>query len=113
LNPAADPEQADDPDSMDRVAERLRSMRQRRQFTLQTLSTASGISAAMLSQIEHGRSSPSIRTLVRIARALGVPASWFFADGVTAESDLGWVQRPAERRMMSFGEGGACTKELL
>ena len=42
-----------------------------------SLSRQSGVSRAMLGQIEQGKSVPSIRILWQIAQALGVTVSWF------------------------------------
>ncbi|WP_076511125.1 MULTISPECIES: helix-turn-helix domain-containing protein [Pseudacidovorax] len=44
------------------------------------LAQASGVSRSMLSRIERGLVSPSVDTLERIARGLGVPVARFFAD---------------------------------
>jgi transcriptional regulator with XRE-family HTH domain len=44
------------------------------------LSQRSGVSRSMLSRIENGQVSPSVETLDRLATALGIPISRFFAD---------------------------------
>ena len=46
-----------------RVANNLQRLRAKRQLSLDALARASGVSRAMLSQIESGRSVPPIRVL--------------------------------------------------
>jgi len=57
------------------VGENLRRLRTQRGLSLEKLSKASGVSRAMLGQIELGQSAPTINLLWKIARALGVPFS--------------------------------------
>ncbi|MER9934244.1 XRE family transcriptional regulator [Mesorhizobium sp. M0088] len=51
----------------------LRRLRTRQGHSLERLAKLSGVSRAMLSQIETGRSAPTINLLWKIATALGVP----------------------------------------
>jgi transcriptional regulator with XRE-family HTH domain len=57
------------------VGANLRRLRVKRGLSLERLSRASGVSRAMLGQIELGQSTPTINVLWKIARALGVPFS--------------------------------------
>lgn len=59
----------------------MRALRQANGMSLKQLADAAGLSIAMVSQIERGISSPSIRSLRQLGEALGVPASRFFQDG--------------------------------
>jgi len=59
------------------VGGNLRRLRQQHRLSLEQLSAHSGVSRAMLSQVEQGRSVPSIKTLWQVAQALGVSVSWF------------------------------------
>lgn len=56
----------------------VRGLRASRRMTLRTLAEHTGFSAAFLSQVEHGQASPSISSMERIARALGVTLGEFF-----------------------------------
>ena len=58
---------------------RLKALRRERKLSLHGLAELSGLSTGMLSQIERGLSSPSIRSLRLLGVALRVPISWFFA----------------------------------
>ncbi|MEM9380269.1 MAG: XRE family transcriptional regulator [Planctomycetota bacterium] len=53
------------------LPERIRALRGERGWSLRTLSDASGVSAGMLSDIERGAKSPTVRLAYQIARALG------------------------------------------
>lgn len=59
------------------VGDNLRRLRTRNGLSLERLAKSSGVSRAMLSQIELGRSAPTVNVLWKIARALGVPFSAF------------------------------------
>jgi len=59
------------------LGRRIRHLRSERHLTLKQVEEASGLSATHLSEIERGRTSPTIGALVRIARALGRDASFF------------------------------------
>jgi transcriptional regulator with XRE-family HTH domain len=54
------------------VARNVRSHRTRLAWTLDDLATRSGVSKGMLSQVEQGRTNPSVATVCRLATALGV-----------------------------------------
>jgi transcriptional regulator with XRE-family HTH domain len=97
---------------LDSLGFRLRDIRRRRSLTLQELSQASGVSVGMLSQIERGLSSPSIRTLQRVSEALEVPIGWFFSTARDTADGPAWVLRRTARQVLALG-GQGVTKELL
>jgi transcriptional regulator with XRE-family HTH domain len=101
-----------DGSAMTEIGRRLRELRRRRGLTLQALSGECGVSTGMLSQMERGVSSPSIRTLQRVAEALEVPINWFFSNGLPSPGTPAWVLRRPDRRRLSLGSNGV-TKELL
>lgn len=57
------------------VAERLRTLRKNAGISLEELATRSGVSRAMLSQVETLKANPTIAVLWKIAGGLGVPFS--------------------------------------
>lgn len=61
------------------VGSRLRELREASGTSMRGLATRSGLSANALSMIERGRTSPSVSTLYKLADALGVPVTDFFA----------------------------------
>ncbi len=54
------------------IGRRVRQLRLERGWSLERLSTASGVSRSMLSQIERNRANPTLNVTLRIAHALGV-----------------------------------------
>ena len=67
-----------------RVAANVRTLRKARGMSLDTLSQASGASRAALSQIETGKTNPSIGLLWKIAAGLGVRFSELIDEPVSA-----------------------------
>lgn len=64
---------------MREIGRRIREFRQRKGWTLEELSSRSGLSVSFLSQVERGLSSLSISSLQAICDALGIPITHFFA----------------------------------
>src|SRR4051812_37554439 len=62
-------------DMMPIVGGNLRNLRKERALSLEALAKSSGVSRAMLGQIELGQSVPTINVLWKISRALGVTFS--------------------------------------
>jgi transcriptional regulator with XRE-family HTH domain len=63
------------------IGKKIRELRKKAGFILQDLSNRTGLSKALLSQVEKEVVSPPISTLLRISRALNVNISFFFQDG--------------------------------
>lgn len=61
------------------LATTLKSLRQARGWSLSRLADETGVSKAMLGQIERNESSPTVATLWKIATGLNVPFSTFIA----------------------------------
>ncbi|HVX74894.1 MAG TPA: XRE family transcriptional regulator [Bradyrhizobium sp.] len=96
-----------------RLGQRLRMLRRERKLSVQTLAEAAALSAGMVSQIERGLSTPSLRSLRLLGIALGVPISWFFAtpDHPTPSGSPYIVHRD-DRRLLRLTSTGVM-KELL
>lgn len=62
------------------VGARLRELRQQRGLSLRALAELCELSPNTISLVERGVTSPSVSTLHRLATALGVPMTSFFAD---------------------------------
>lgn len=63
-----------------RIALTLKSLRSERGWSLDKTAQETGVSKAMLGQIERSESSPTIATLWKIASGFNVPFSLFLAD---------------------------------
>jgi transcriptional regulator with XRE-family HTH domain len=92
------------------VGANLRRLRGERRWTLEQLASASGVSRAMLGQIELGRSAPTINVLWKIARALDVTFSALIS---AREAGGTVVLRASEARRMSSHDGGFVSRPLF
>jgi transcriptional regulator with XRE-family HTH domain len=79
--PARRPDgQEPDPNLTPVLGQNLRRLRTRRGLSLERLAERSGVSRAMLSQVELGNSTPTINVLWKISRALELPFSALIAE---------------------------------
>ncbi len=60
------------------VGDHLREVRTRQGFSVRALAARAGCSPSFISQVEHGRASPSISSLERLVQALGMTLGDFF-----------------------------------
>jgi len=80
---------------VEELGRRIRKCRLDSRMTLKAVEQASGLSATHLSEIERGRTSPTIGALVRIARALNRDASYFIErEERNAVAHQGWDAAP-------------------
>ena len=95
------------------IGDQLRQRRRIRNLTLAELSQQAKLSVGLLSQIERGITSPSLKSIKQICEALGIPMSWLFDSGpVENPEEKGLVVRRGSRRRLDLGTYGV-TKELL
>lgn len=62
------------------LGNKIRNLRKVRALTLKEVSSLTGLSKPLLSQIENNIAAPPIATLIKISTALGVKISHFFQD---------------------------------
>ena len=104
---------ADTTADADFLGRQLRLRRKVRGLSLQDVAEKSGVSIGQLSQIERGLSSPSLKSLGAVCRALDMPMGWLFdgpANDPTEDADT--IVRARGRRTMDLGHKGM-VKELL
>jgi transcriptional regulator with XRE-family HTH domain len=77
------------------LGERLRSMRQQHEIGLRELAGRIGVSPALISQIETGKSMPSVATLYAIVSELGVSLDAVLAEAPDAAEPPPSVPPPA------------------
>jgi transcriptional regulator with XRE-family HTH domain len=91
----------------------VRSLRRERGLTLKELGRAAELSHPFLSQLERGLARPSVASVERIARALGVPIGALWTEGPPREPKLvrrddgaadGWRTLAANGRPMVIRE---------
>jgi transcriptional regulator with XRE-family HTH domain len=81
------------------VGERIRQLRLGLGLSVRALAAETGFSPSLISQVEHSRVMPSIGSLERIAMALGVSLSTFFAEPETHSDGL--VRANARQKLTS------------
>jgi transcriptional regulator with XRE-family HTH domain len=108
---AQPPIQADGPDPVVQVGQRLREVRIERGLTIRDLAKESGLNVNTLSMIENGKNSPSLGTLRQLSFALQTPISAFF-EASTSRNSIAYYksgQRPgvafAHGRLEDLGAG--------
>jgi transcriptional regulator with XRE-family HTH domain len=88
----------------------LRRLRIRRGLSLERLARASGVSRAMLGQIELGQSTPTINVVWKIARALSVPFSALIGNSERPRTAL----LPGERaKVLTSADGRFISRALF
>ena len=92
------------------VGTNLRQLRKAKGLSLERLAEISGVSRAMLGQIETGKSTPTVSLLWRIADALDVPVKTLLA--TEREPDVRVLSRSGADVMVSNG-GGLVTRDLM
>jgi DNA-binding XRE family transcriptional regulator len=79
------------------VGNKVRSMRKEKGMTLAKLSEITGLSQAIVSQIERGMANPSFTTLAQLAHGLDIPVGKFF---IGQEQTKSPVVRKSGRRSL-------------
>lgn len=82
----------------------IRRLRQQRKLSLHSIASQAEMSVSMLSQIERGIASPSLKSLTKIRLALGVPISSLF-ESASAQDRAGgkYVRSLADRPNLDLG----------
>lgn len=62
------------------IGQRIRALREEKGLSLRALAEQCGLSFNAISRVERGDNSPTVSTLHRLATALGVPITSFFAE---------------------------------
>lgn len=92
------------------VGRNLRRLRIRQGHSLERLAKHSGVSRAMLGQIETGKSAPTVGLLWKVATALGVP----FANLMATDDARGTVVlRGANAKLLSSNQGQFTSRALF
>jgi transcriptional regulator with XRE-family HTH domain len=92
------------------VGTNLRRLRVKRGLSLDRLAQASGVSRAMLGQIELGKSAPTINVLWKIARALNVTFSALIQTPAAGGTS---VLRQTDARVLSSHDGRFTSRALF
>ena len=94
------------PDGDSSLGSRMRAIRKSRGWSLQKVADRAGLSIGLISLIERGRSSPSIRSLRLLAASLEVPMERFFVDQQPTGLTTRHVLTPEQRRSLNLDDQG-------
>lgn len=91
---------------------RIQQLRKGRGWTLDQLAGEAGVTKGFLSQVENGKTQPTGKVLLRIARALGASTDWLLAgDAGTAVAEQAQpVQVPPELAQLAVERGWSARK---
>jgi transcriptional regulator with XRE-family HTH domain len=92
------------------VGANLRRLRVRRGLSLEKLSGLSGVSRAMLGQIELGQSAPTVNVLWKISTALEVPFSALITNRPSA---AGHLLRAEQAKRLTSSDGSFASRALF
>jgi transcriptional regulator with XRE-family HTH domain len=95
--------------SKEEIGRRIKKIREEQHLTLKNVEAKAGISATHISEIERGKTSPTIGALIRIADALGKDPAYFIEEEEL--SDTSFVA--LEDRKKETIEKVKGTRELL
>jgi transcriptional regulator with XRE-family HTH domain len=84
------------------LGKRIQDLRRRRGLTTGELATRVHVTSGFISQLEHGKTDPSLQTLQRVAAALQVPLSYLMLEDESKPQ----VVRKGERHVILVGNGG-------
>lgn len=91
------------------VGRNLKRFRSERGLSLEALARASGVSRAMLGQVELGQSTPTINVVWKIAHALDVPFSALISDQPTPGA---WILPRSKARLLTSRDGAFTSRAL-
>jgi transcriptional regulator with XRE-family HTH domain len=74
------------------IGQKLRALRLEKNLSLRELAAKAEVSVSLLSQIENGKSMPSVRSLHSIADVLAVPLGYFFPEDESGLSENGHLE---------------------
>ncbi|HLG88801.1 MAG TPA: XRE family transcriptional regulator [Alphaproteobacteria bacterium] len=92
------------------VGQNMKRLRSRRSLSLEGLAKLSGVSRAMLGQIELGRSVPTINVVWKIAVAFQVPFSTLIS---TSESGRIWTLAAKDSKVLTSANGEFSSRALF
>jgi transcriptional regulator with XRE-family HTH domain len=84
------------------LGKRIQDLRRKRGLTTGELATRVHVTSGFISQLEHGKTDPSLHTLQRVAVALQVPLSYLLTEDNLAPQ----VVRKQDRHVVHLSNGG-------
>jgi len=81
------------------IGRRIKKVREQQHLTLKNVEAKAGISATHISEIERGKTSPTIGALIRIADALGKDPAYFIEDQELDDVSFVALEDRSERKL--------------
>lgn len=100
-----------DPPPADELGAKIRAQRKVQGLSIRELAARAGLSIGMISQIEQGKSTPSLRSLRLISETLKLPVSALFHQVPASTADDRYIVRKNNRQVLKLN--GSVLKELL
>ena len=94
------------------LGDEIRARRARRGWTLEGLAERTGVSRAMLSEIERGTKNPTIRVVGQIAAGLGTTIAELIGEAVPATPQTPQIVRAATRQTLVDPQTGSVRQDL-
>jgi transcriptional regulator with XRE-family HTH domain len=91
------------------LGKRIKRVRESSHLTLKNIEASAGISATHISEIERGKTSPTLGALIRISKALGKDPAYFIEHEELKDTSIVTV----ENRIQESLDDGAGTLERL
>jgi transcriptional regulator with XRE-family HTH domain len=91
------------------LGKRIKKIRESKHLTLKNIEASASISATHISEIERGKTSPTLGALMRISKALGKDPAYFIEEQELSDVSLVTL----ENRIRESLRGGAGTIERL
>ncbi len=84
------------------IGEKLKALRLQQKLTIKDVSERTQLTKSLISQIENGKSLPSLKSLIALTTALGTTVGYLFSNDMDS-SDA--VVRAGDRKVMSTRNG--------
>jgi transcriptional regulator with XRE-family HTH domain len=91
------------------LGKRIKKIREERHLTLKNIEAEASISATHISEIERGKTSPTLGALLRIAKALGKDPSYFIEEDELNDFSLVTLENRIKEKL----DAGGGTRERL
>lgn len=94
------------------LSERLQALRKQKKLSQGDIEKRTGLLRCYVSRVEHGHTTPSVLTLEKLARALGVPLYQLFHDGDGSIKAPAWLKGSPRSLEASWGVSGKDAQTL-
>ena len=93
---------------------KIKSLRQDHRLTLQQLAKSSGVSKSMLSQIERGKTNPTLATIWSLTQSLNIDIAQLLESASGTEKNLHKLEKIAAHKIPEIQSAdGKCTLRIL